>query len=131
MKFAFKILSLTLVPVVMLAMLTTGVWMDADHASVSSIPPSDRVPPCHAHGPAGLPVPPVHSSLPRLPASYQCCLTDHAAAVVHASDCSRSPVQFTRVFRQIEPASAILLSSWRDLRTIALFDPPGAIPLRI
>lgn len=134
MKFPLKILSLMLIPAVLLT-ITTGAWMNADYAPVPSTRLGDRVPPCHARGAAGLPVPPVHSSVPpsvpRLPASYLCCLTDHAAAVVHAYDCSRPAAQFSRVPQQIEPASTILLLSAHELRTVVLSDPPGATPLRI
>jgi hypothetical protein len=130
MKFAFKILSLMLIPAVVLA-ITTGAWMNAEYALVPPIPLSDRVPPCHAHGAASLPVSPLPSSAPHMPASYLCCLTDHAVAVVHASDCSRPPAQFTRVPPQSEPAPAILLLSEHDFRTTALSDPLGVTPLRI
>jgi hypothetical protein len=131
MKLSLKILRLMLIPAVVMTMFTTGDWMNAHYASVPPISLSDRMPPCHAHGAASLPVSPVHSSTPRLPASYLCCLTDHAVAVVHASDCSRPAAQFTRMPQQIEAASTILFSSEHGLRMIALFDPPGATPLRI
>jgi hypothetical protein len=130
MKFAFKILSLMLILAVVLA-ITTGPSMNAEYAPVAPIPLRDRVPPCHAHGAVRLTVPPIHSSTPRSPASYLCCLTDHAVAVVHASDCSRPPVQFTRVPPQVESASTLWLLSEHDPRTIALNDPPGTTPLRI
>ncbi len=129
MKFAFKILSLMLIPAVVLAV-TTGAWMNAEYAFVRSIPLGDSMPPCHAHA-ASVPVQPVRSSAPHGPANYQCCLTDHAVAVVHDSECSRPAVQFARVAPQIEPTTAILLVSAHELRTIVLSDPPGATPLRI
>lgn len=130
MKFAFKVLSLMLIPAFMLAMLGSGA-MNADYAPVSSIPLSDHMPPCHAHGAPSLPVPPVDSSPRRLPTSYQCCLTDHAAVVVHASEGSQPPGHFTRMRPQIEPASAILPLSEHALQTIVLSDQPGTTPLRI
>jgi len=131
MKVSLKILSLMLIPAIVMTMSATGAWMNADYAPVPPISLSDRMPPCHAPGAANLPGPPAPSSAPRLPASYQCCLTDHALAIVHASDCSRPPAQFTRVREQIEPSSTILLLSARELQTIVLSDPPGVTPLRI
>jgi hypothetical protein len=130
MKFALKTLGLMLIPVIVLA-ITTGTRMNADNTSVPSLPLGERLAPCHAHGAAHLPVPLVPSSTPRLPASYLCCLTDHAAAVVQASNCSRPAAQFTRVPPPVEPASAILLLSEHERQTIVFSDPPGRTPLRI
>src|ERR1700679_1449385 len=130
MQFAFKILSLLLlVPTIAVAMLTTGAWPNADHASAPSTNLGERIAPCHVRGLTDSS--PTHSPSQHFPASYLCCLTDHVAAVVHASDASRRPAQFARIVQQIQPESTASFLNRIPIRTIVFADPPGTTPLRI
>src|SRR5208283_3586450 len=85
MMFASKILGILLPLAVVIAPSTTGALADAGHASAPLAVPGHPPAACHMHVDNTLP----DSSLPHpprpAPASYQCCLTGHNAAVVQTS----------------------------------------------
>src|SRR6202162_5078918 len=102
MNYGSKILGLLLIAALVTAALPTGalVLAAADHAPSAAV--DERPAGCHAHGGQSLPLSQLpHSPLPA-PASYQCCLTGHDAAVLPASTSPEPPAQCTPGPPQIE-----------------------------
>src|SRR5208282_105830 len=130
MMFASKILGILLPLAVMIAPSTTGALADAGHASAPLAVPGHPPAACHMHVDNTLP----DSSLPHpprpAPASYQCCLTGHNAAVVQTSLSPQPCNECARVAVQIEPALA-LSSSGVEASIFLSAGPPRTTPLRI
>ena len=133
MKYESKILGLLLIAALVMATLTTPssavTVAAADHAPSATL--DERPAGCHAHGGQSLPLSPLpHSPLPA-PASYQCCLTGHDAAVVPDSISPQPPAQCAAVPRQIESLLTGYFLVDFEVSMIPSADPPGITPLRI
>jgi len=130
MKYAPKILGLLLIAAVVIATLATGALAETDHASAPLAGLSDRPAACHMHGDNTLPDSQLpHPSRPA-PASYQCCLTGHDAAVVQTSFSPQPSAERVRVAVPIEHELTVS-SCGLEVPIVLSADPPGTIPLRI
>jgi hypothetical protein len=129
MKYGSKILGMLLSAALVTAALPAGalVLAVADHAPSAAL--GERPAGCHAHGGQSLPLSQMpHSPLPA-PASYQCCLTGHDAAVVPASTSPQPPS--APVPPQIESLLTGLFLGGLEVSMIPSAEPPGTTPLRI
>jgi hypothetical protein len=131
MKFASKILRLSLIAALAAATFVTGVWAGVDHPSKPPAVPGERAAGCHGHDGA----PPSHSprSPARLPApvDYQCCVVGHDAAVVRASYFAQTSAEVSRASAQVEPAPTVSGFSELEVSLFLSAEPPGSAPLRI
>jgi len=131
MKYGSKILGLLLIAALVTAALPGGtlVLAAADHAPSGAL--GERPAACHAHGGQSLPLSQMpHSPLPA-PASYQCCLTGHDAAVVPASTSPEPPAPSAPAPPQIESLLTGLFLGGLELSMAPSAEPPGTTPLRI
>jgi len=131
MKNGSKILGLLLIAALVTAALPTGalVLAAADHAPSAAL--DERPAGCHAHGGQSLPLSQLpHSPLPA-PASYQCCLTGHDAAVVPASTSPQPPAPRAPVPPQIESLLTGYFLDGLEVAMVPSAEPPGTTPLRI
>jgi len=130
MKYAPKILGLLLIIAVVIAPSATGALAEAGHAAAPLAGLSDRPAACHMHADNTLP----DSQLPHpprpAPASYQCCLTGHNAAVVQTSFSPQPSAERVRVTEPIEHELTVS-SSGLEVPLVLSADPPGTAPLRI
>jgi hypothetical protein len=131
MKYGSKILGLLLIAALVSAALPTGalVLAAADHVPATAL--GERPAGCHAHGGQSLPLSQLpHSPLPA-PASYQCCLTGHDAAVVPASASPQPPAASAPVPPQIESLLTGYFLGGLEVSMVPSAEPPGTTPLRI
>ena|ERR1700687_3725667 len=131
MKYGSKILGLLLIAALVTAALPTGalVLAAADHAPSAAV--DERSAGCHAHAGQSLPLSQLpHSPLPA-PASYQCCLTGHDAAVVPASTSPQPPAPSAPVPPQIESLLTGYFLDGLEVAMVPSAEPPGTTPLRI
>ena len=131
MKYGSKILGLLLIAALVTAALPTGalVLAAADHAPSAAL--DERPAGCHAHGGQSLPLSQLpHSPLPA-PASYQCCLTGHDAAVVPASTSPEPPAPSAPVPPHIESLLTGYFLGGLDVSMVPSAEPPGRTALRI
>jgi len=131
MNYGSKILGLLLIAALVTAALPTGalVLAVADHAPSAAL--GERPAGCHAHGGQSLPLSQMpHSPLPA-PASYQCCLTGHDAAVVPASTSPQPPAPSAPVPPQIESLLTGYFLGGLEVSMVPSAEPPGTTPLRI
>jgi hypothetical protein len=129
MNYGSKILGLLLIAALVTAALPTGalVLAAADHAPSAAV--GERPAGCHAHkNPPDSPLP--HSPLPA-PASYQCCLTGHDAAVVPASTSPQPPAPSAPAPPQIESLLTGYFLGGLEVSMVPSAEPPGTTPLRI
>jgi len=127
MKYASKVLGLLLTIAVVIAPSTTSAFVESGHASAPLSGPGDPPAGCHRHASNSLPD--SHPPHP-VPASYQCCLTGHDAAVVKTS-CSPQPAaECAPLTAQIVPTLPVR-GSGVEVRLVPSADPPGTTPLRI
>ncbi|MGD0212093.1 MAG: hypothetical protein ABSB87_02600 [Terriglobales bacterium] len=122
-----KILGLLLIAAVVIAPLTAGALADADTPLTGL---TGRPSVCHMHL-GGTPSDSNPPHYPRsVPASYQCCLAGHDAALMQRSGSPQPSAECVRITVQFEPA---LPSSSSGLESSILpsADPPGTNPLRI
>jgi hypothetical protein len=131
MNYGSKILGLLLIAALVSAPLPTGalVLAAADHVPSAAV--DERPAGCHAHGGQSLPLSQLpHSPLPA-PASYQCCLTGHDAAVVPASTSPQPPAPSAPVPPQIESLLTGYFLGGLEVSMVPSAEPPGTTPLRI
>jgi hypothetical protein len=131
MNYGSKILGLLLIAALVSAALPTGalVLAAADHVPSAAV--DERPAGCHAHGGQSLPLSQLpHSPLPA-PASYQCCLTGHDAAVVPASTSPQPPAPSAPVPPQIESLLTGYFLGGLEVSMVPSAEPPGTTPLRI
>src|ERR1700686_74086 len=131
MKYGSKILGLLLIAALVSAALPTGalVFAGADHVPAAA--GDERPAGCHAHGGQSLPLSQLpHSPLPA-PASYQCCLTGHDAAVVPASTSPQPPAPRAPVPPHIESLRTGYFLGGLDDSMVPSAEPPGRTALRI
>jgi hypothetical protein len=131
MNYGSKILGLLLIAALVTAALPTGalVLAAADHAPSAAV--DERPAGCHTHGGQSLPLSQLpHSPLPA-PASYQCCLTGHDAAVVPASTSPQPPAPSAPAPPQIESLLTGYFLGGLEVSMVPSAEPPGTTPLRI
>lgn len=135
MTFAREILGLLLIAALGMATLVPGPLTAANHAFGSSAgilaAPGERPAGCHGHGRQGLPGSRLPQSPPPAPASYQCCLTGHDAAVVQASFYTPPSQHWTQTTLQIMPALTKCSFNGSKASRVFSADPPRIAPLRI
>jgi hypothetical protein len=84
-----------------------------------------RLAACHSHHPATVPAAPL-----KTPASCQCCVEGHRAAIANAEF---SPPPLTQVAAE-RPQHSFLAISWPPpsaVFSVTSASPPGAAPLRV
>jgi hypothetical protein len=133
MKHGSKILGLLLIMALVTAGLPPGslevAAAGANHGPAPSVALGERPAGCHAH--KNLPDSPLpHSPLPA-PASYQCCLTGHDAAVVPASTSPQPPAPSAPAPPQIESLLTGYFLGGLEVSMVPSAEPPGTTPLRI
>ena len=123
MNYGSKILGLLLIAALVTAALPTGALV---LAAVDERPAG-----CHAHGGQSVPLSQLpHSPLPA-PASYQCCLTGHDAAVVPASTSPEPPAPSAPAPPQIESLLTGYFLGGLEVSMVPSAEPPGRTALRI
>jgi hypothetical protein len=130
MKCGSKILGLLLTIAVVIAPSATGASAEVRHAAASLAGPGNPPAGCHMHASNNLPDSGIPNPPRPLPASYQCCLTGHDAAVVQTSYSPQPAAECIVVTAQIELALP-LRSSGVEVPLLPSADPPCPTPLRI